>query len=57
MTKREIMNRIIENHNRIIHVTVSGENTILIADTIRSLRELLSELQSDINDEEMKNSK
>ena len=54
MTKLEIMNHIIEDHNRILSVSVSGESAILIADTIRDLRNLVSVLQNDINAEKAK---
>lgn len=54
MTKLEIMNHIIEDHNRILSVSVSGESALLIADTIRDLRNLVSALQNDINAEKVK---
>ena len=57
MTKTEIVNRIVENHNRIIRVSVSGEDAILIADTIRDMRDILAQLQRDISVENSKSSK
>lgn len=45
MTHTELIQRIAETHNRIAHVRVSGDDTILIADTLRDLRAIVSELQ------------
>lgn len=54
MTKLELMNHLVENHNRILCVSVAGESAILIADTIKDLRCLISALQEDINNERIK---
>lgn len=45
MTTLELMQRIAENHNRIAQVIVSGDNAILVGDTIRDLRLIVKELQ------------
>lgn len=45
MTKMELINRIISNHNRIAEIEVHGESAILVADTLRDLRDLLQRLQ------------
>jgi len=47
MTHTELIQRIAETHNRIASVKVSGDDTILIADTLRDLRALVSELQAE----------
>lgn len=52
MSKFEIVKRLVEAHNRIVQISVSGESAILIADTIKDLRGLLAELQNDVNHEE-----
>lgn len=45
MTTLELMQRVIENHNRVAQVVVSGDNAILIGDTLRDLRQIVNELQ------------
>lgn len=52
MTKLEILQRIVTNHNRISQIMVSGEGAVLIGDTIKDLRSLAQEIQKDINSEE-----
>lgn len=47
MTKIELMNRIVENHNRISKMLVSGDNAILVGDTLKDLRILLQQLQTE----------
>lgn len=54
MTLFEILQRVAENHNRIAKVYVSGDNAILVGDTIRDLRALAQELQSQIDIEQAK---
>ncbi len=54
MTKVELLNRIVENHNRIANVEVRGDNTLLISDTLRDLRYLIKQLQSEPVEEENK---
>lgn len=45
MTKIDLLQRIIDNHNRIAQIEVRGENAILVADTLRDLRSLLNQLK------------
>ena len=45
MTKMELINRIVENHNRIAKMVVSGDNAILVGDTLKDLRQLFQQLQ------------
>lgn len=52
MTTLEILQKVAENHNRIIQVSVSGDNAILIGDTIRDLRFLIQQLRSDLETEQ-----
>ena len=48
MTTLELMQRIAENHNRIAQIVVSGDNAILVGDTIRDLRLIVKELQEQL---------
>ncbi len=52
MTKLEIVQRIAGNHNRIANIRVSGDDAILMGETLKDLRALTFELQSDIEAEE-----
>lgn len=54
MTKLEILQRIVTNHNRIAQVLVSGDNAVLVGDTIKDLRLLAQELQADVQTEQEK---
>lgn len=54
MTKLEILQRIATNHNRIAQVLVSGDNAVLVGDTIKDLRLLAQELQADVQTEQEK---
>ena len=54
MTKKDLLQRIIDNHNRIAQIEVHGESTILVADTLRDLRYLLQQLQNESIEEEIK---
>jgi hypothetical protein len=45
MTKMELINYIVENHNRIAKMVVSGDNAILVGDTLKDLRQLFQQLQ------------
>jgi len=54
METLEIMRRLAQIHNRIIQVSVSGDSTILIGDSIRDLRLLLQELEKDAKSEQVK---
>ena len=48
MTTLEILQKVAENHNRIMQVSASGDNAILIGDTIRDLRDLIQQLRADL---------
>ena len=52
MTKTELMQRIADNHNRIATIEVHGDGAILVADTLRDLRNLCKQLQSESIEEE-----
>lgn len=52
MTKTELLNCIVENHNRIANIEVHGENTLLVADTLRDLRYLVKRLQQETIEDE-----
>lgn len=45
METLEIMRRLVAIHNRIVQVVVSGDNAILVGDSIRDLRLLVQELE------------
>lgn len=51
MTKLEITQRIAGNHNRLANIMVSGDNAILMGETLKDLRSLVQELQQDIEEE------
>ena len=51
MTKLEIAQRIAGNHNRLANIMVSGDNAILMGETLKDLRSLVQELQQDIEEE------
>lgn len=55
MTKTDLLQRIIDNHNRIAQMEVRGDNTILVSDTLRDLRYLLKQLQNESVEEEIQN--
>ena len=47
MTTLEIMRSLVQIHNRLIEIRVSGNDTMLMGDSIRELRSLLQELEKD----------
>lgn len=47
MIKQDLISRLVENHNRIASIEVRGDNAILVADTLRDLRNLVKKLQSE----------
>ena len=51
MTKTEILRTVVNVHNTIFSVCVSGDNAILVGDSIRALRGLGDALQKDIDAE------
>lgn len=51
MTKIEIVQRIAGNHNRLANIMVSGDNAIMMGETLRDLRALVQELQQDVEAE------
>ena len=57
MTKLDILKIVAGVHNRISCVLVSGDNTVLIGDSIRELRSLGEALQRDIESEDAKSAK
>lgn len=52
MTKQEIIQCVASSHNRLAHVTVSGDSAILMGDTLKELRALVQQLQADVEAEE-----
>lgn len=49
MNAIDILQRIIDNHNRLIQIPVSGDGAILMANTILDLRNLAEQLGSNLN--------
>ncbi len=54
MKTMDIMQSLVRIHNRIIQINVSGDSSLLMADSIRELRQLLQELENDAKAEQMK---
>ena len=52
MKKTELLQRIVENHNRIAQIEVHSDGAILMGDTLKDLRLLLKQLQSEPIEEE-----
>ena len=52
MTKMDLLQKIMENHNRIAQIEVHGEGAILVADTLRDLRNIFRYLQNEDLEEE-----
>ena len=52
MTRTELIKRIMDNHNRIATIQVHGEGAILVAATLRDLRHLFNQLQTESIEEE-----
>ena len=52
MTKMELIKRIVDNHNRIASIQVSGDNAIFVADTLKDMRYLFNQLQTESIEEE-----
>ena len=52
MKKADLLQRIVDAHNRIAQIEVRGDNTIIVADTLRDLRHLLKQLQTEVIEEE-----
>ena len=53
MKTLDIMRRLVQIHNRIVQVSVSGDNAILVGDSIRDLRLLLQELEQKVKAEQL----
>lgn len=54
MTQKELINRLVDNHNRVANIEVHGDSAILVADTLRDLRHLIQQLQQESIDNENK---
>lgn len=55
MLKTELLQRIIDNHNRVASMEVRGDNALLVADTLRDLRNLVKQLQNESVEEQTVN--
>lgn len=54
MTKLEILHLVAGTHNRLADVMVSGDNAIMMGESLKELRFLANELQKDIEAESAK---
>lgn len=52
MTKLEILQHIVSSHNRLAGIMVSGDNAIMMGDSLKELRYLAGEIQKDAEAEE-----
>lgn len=52
MDKMKIMQLIANNHNRLAQISVSGDNAIAMAGVLIELRQMVSDLQVEIQAEE-----
>lgn len=52
MEKLEILQHIVGVHNRLAGIMVSGDNAIMMGDTLKELRFLAGEIQKDAEAEE-----
>lgn len=52
MGKFEILQHIVSSHNRLANIMVSGDNAIMMGETLKELRFLAGEIQKDIEAEE-----
>lgn len=51
MTKLDIVHCVVDNHNRLARVMVSGDDAIIMGGVLVELRKLVNALQKDIEDE------
>lgn len=49
MKTADILQQIVDVHNRIIQIPVSGEGTLMMADAIMELRRLAQALKNDVD--------
>lgn len=52
MDKIEILQCIVNNHNRLTQIMVSGDNAIMMGETLKELRLLAQVLQKDVEVEQ-----
>lgn len=57
MEKLEILQHIVSSHNRLAGIMVSGDNAIMMAETLKELRFLAGEVQKDVEAEESEKQK
>lgn len=51
MSKKEILECVINNHNRLAQITVNGDNAIMMGDTLKELRMLAQAINRDVEAE------
>ena len=52
MTTLEILQRLANIHNMILRVFVNGDNAVLIGESIKELRDLIGQLNQDVDRQE-----
>ena len=52
MTTLEILQRLANIHNMILRVFVNGDNAVLIGESIKELRDLIGQLNRDVDRQE-----
>lgn len=52
MTTLEILQRLANIHNTILRVFVNGDNAVLIGESIKELRDLIGQLNRDVDRQE-----
>lgn len=57
MEKLEILQHIVSSHNRLAGIMVSGDNAIMMAETLKELRFLAGEVQKDVEVEDAEKQK
>ena len=55
MKKTELVTQLLDNHNRLTQIEVHGDGTLLMAETLISLRRILNKLKTEEIEEESSN--
>ena len=55
MKKTELVTQLLDNHNRLVQIEVHGDGTLLMAETLISLRHILNKLKTEEVEEESSN--
>lgn len=52
MTKLEILQNVVNIHNCLVGIMVSGDNAIMMGESLKGLRALAREIQKDVEQED-----